>query len=171
MLPTVKTLKTSAIASVLALSLAIPAAPAFAWGDREQGILTGVLGTLAVGAIINEANKPKQRVVYGGTKSYQGNGNAYGRQNNHNTSYQPRRHVVQDDIYTSASALAFNSYTSSERREIQRDLARLGYYNGAIDGVFGPATYRATAAYARATGNLDRLATRNGAYVIFDTLV
>lgn len=156
MLPTVKTLKTSAIASVLALSLALPAAPAFAWGDREQGILTGVIGTLAATAIIKEVSKPK--VVYGGTKSYYGT-----------PSQQPR--PAQTDIYSSAAALAFNSYTYSERTQIQRDLKRRGYYTGAIDGVFGPATYRATAAYAKATGNVQQLATRAGAYGIYDSLV
>ncbi len=158
MLPSVKTLKTSAIASVLALSLAIPAAPAFAWGDREQGILTGVLGTLAVTAIISEANKPAPAPVYRATKSYPG------------TPAPVPNHNQVAASYASASQ-AFNSYSSSERREIQRDLQRLGYYKGAIDGVFGEQTFRATAAYARATGNLNLLATRNGAFGIYDTLV
>lgn len=161
MLPTVKTLKTSAIASMLAVALAIPAAPALAWGQREQDVLKGVVGTLVIGALIKEVTKPEPKVVYG-TKSYSGNG--------YNNGYQQPR-PVQTDIYSSAAAQAFNSYTSSERRDIQRDLARRGYYAGSIDGVFGPATYRATAAYARATGNLDRLATRNGAYGIYDSLV
>lgn len=161
MLPTVKTLKSSAIASVLAISLALPAAPALAWGQREQDVLKGVVGTLVIGALIKEATKPEPKVVYG-TKGYAGNG--------YNTGHYPPR-PAQADIYSSAAALAFNSYTYSERQQIQRDLKRRGYYAGAIDGVFGPATYRATAAFAQATGNVQRLATRAGAYGIYDSLV
>jgi len=45
--------------------------------------------------------------------------------------------------------------------EVQRRLARAGYYHGAIDGILGPATRRAIAAYERdhqmpAYGVLDR---------------
>jgi len=166
MLPSVKTLKTSAIASVLALCLAIPAAPAFAWGQREQDVLKGVIGTLAVTALIKEVRKPRQQIVYGGPKSY--SSNAY--DSGYNTGYQQPRQT-QSDIYSSAAAQAFNSYTYSERQQIQRDLKRRGYYSGSIDGAFGPQTFRATAAYARATGNVERLATRNGAYGIYDSLV
>ena len=158
MLPTVKTLKSSAVATVLALSLAIPAAPAFAWGQREQDVLKGVIGTLAVTALIKEVRKPKKQVVYG-TKSYEPT-----------YTYQPPRQP-RIDIYSTAAAQAFNSYSYRERVEIQRDLARLGYYNGTYDGSFGPMTYRATAAYARDTGNLDLLGSRNGAYGIYDSLV
>lgn len=164
MLPTVKTLKTSAIATVLAISLAIPAAPAMAWGQREQDVLKGVLGAVAVGVIINEVTKPKPQPVYRATKSYAGTG--------YNQGYNPgyNQQAVVDASYNAAKQ-AFNSYTSSERRNIQRDLQRRGFYHGAIDGAFGQQTYRATAAYARATGNLNLLATRNGAFGIYDSLV
>jgi peptidoglycan hydrolase-like protein with peptidoglycan-binding domain len=33
--------------------------------------------------------------------------------------------------------------------ELQRRLARAGYYDGAIDGIMGPATRRALRAYER----------------------
>jgi peptidoglycan hydrolase-like protein with peptidoglycan-binding domain len=36
--------------------------------------------------------------------------------------------------------------------ELQRRLARNGYYSGAIDGIMGPATRRAIRAYARDHG-------------------
>lgn len=166
MLLSVKTLRTSAIASALALSLAIPALPAHAWGQREQDVLKGVVGTLAVTALIKEVTKPEPKVVYRGTKSYAGP--AYN--SSYNSGYRPAPQV-QNDIYSSAAAQAFNSYTYSERQQIQRDLKRRGYYAGEIDGVFGPATYRATLAYAQATGNVQRLATRAGAYGIYDSLV
>ena len=106
MLPTVKALKSSAIASVLAISLALPATPALAWGQREQDVLKGVVGTLVIGALIKEATKPEPKVVYG-TKSYYGNG--------YNNGYQPPR-PAQTDIYSSAAALAFmRSRCSSSR--------------------------------------------------------
>ena len=159
MLPFVKTLKTSAIASVLAISLAIPAAPAHAWGQREQDVLKGVIGTVIVGALINEAIKPQPKVVYTGTKSYV----------TPTPVYAPAHHG-NADAYASIAASAFNSYSFYERQEIQRDLKRLGYYAGAIDGTFGPQTFRATVAFARSTGNLDRLATRNGAFAVYDIL-
>lgn len=185
MLPNVKTMKSSAIAALLALSLAVPAAPAFAWGQREQDVLKGVLGTLAVTAIIKEANKnraqPQQKYYYvdpqpqqqhyngrgnGRGKSHYSNGNGYGHQKptySHNQGYT--------NVYNTAAAQAFNSYSHGERQAIQRRLARQGYYSGGIDGSFGPGTYRAIAAYARDTGNLDRLASRNGAFAVYDGLI
>jgi peptidoglycan hydrolase-like protein with peptidoglycan-binding domain len=41
---------------------------------------------------------------------------------------------------------------SDETRELQRRLARAGYYHGAIDGILGPQTRRAIAAYERDHG-------------------
>lgn len=159
MLPSVKTLKTSAIASVLAISLAIPAAPAFAWGQREQDVLKGVIGTVIIGALINEAVKPKPRTVYTGTKSYATPSYTYAKPQHGNSH-----------VYYSVAASAFNSYSYSQRKEIQRDLKRLGYYGGAIDGTFGERTFRATVAFARSGGHLNKLATRNGAFAIYDIL-
>jgi peptidoglycan hydrolase-like protein with peptidoglycan-binding domain len=37
--------------------------------------------------------------------------------------------------------------------ELQRRLARAGYYDGAIDGIMGPATRRAIRAYQRDRGS------------------
>jgi len=168
MLPYVKTLKTSAIATLLALSLAIPAAPALAWGQREQDVLKGVLGTLAVGAILREANKdraPAPQYYYVDPKPQHGTG--YG----HHPKKPSYGHPRHTSVYDTPAAQAFNSYTRHERQAIQRQLARHGYYNGGIDGSFGPGTYRAVAAYARDTGNADRLASRNGSFAIYDGLI
>jgi peptidoglycan hydrolase-like protein with peptidoglycan-binding domain len=41
---------------------------------------------------------------------------------------------------------------SDETRELQRRLARAGYYHGAIDGILGPQTRRAIQAYERDHG-------------------
>ncbi len=160
MLPCVKSTKSTAIAALLAISVAIPASPALAWGQREQDVLKGVLGTLAVTAVIKEINKnnnPKPNVIYAVPEH--GRAPVY---------YQPAHPPT--DIYSTSSAQAFNSYSYNERQAIQRQLARRGFYRGAIDGSFGQQTYRATLAYARATGDLRLLATRNGAFAVFDSL-
>jgi hypothetical protein len=181
MLPNVKTMKSSAIAALLAVSLAVPAAPAFAWGQREQDVLKGVLGTLAIGAIINEANKgrrpaaqpqhyyvdPRPQGHYVEPRPQQGHGHGY------NNGHRPRTpdHYAYNSVHGTPAAQAFNTYTRGERQQIQRKLARHGYYNGGIDGSFGAGTYRAIAAYARDTGNADRLSSRNGAFALFDSLI
>ncbi|MGA8482149.1 MAG: peptidoglycan-binding protein, partial [Chthoniobacterales bacterium] len=45
-----------------------------------------------------------------------------------------------------------NQYWSDLTGAVQTELARDGYYRGAIDGVFGPDTARAIRAYRRAKG-------------------
>jgi len=162
MLPCVKTVQNSAIAALLAVTMALPAAPALAWGQREQDVLKGVLGTLAVTAIIREANKdraPAPKYYYVDPTP------------NHGHYTPPKPTHSYTNVYNTAAAHAFNSYSRHERQAIQRQLARFGYYNGGIDGSFGPGTYRAIAAYARDTGNKDRLASRTGAYAIYDGLI
>ena len=172
MLPNVKTIRTTAIASLLAISLAIPAAPALAWGQREQDMLKGVLGTLAVAALIREANKdrapaPKYYYVDPKPQPQPQYGNAYG----HGPKKPAYGHNSYNSVYGTPAAQAFNSYSRQERQAIQRQLARHGYYSGGIDGAFGPGTYRAITAYARDTGNNERLATRNGAFAVYDALI
>ena len=60
MLPAVSTLKRNTIAMLTAFAIALPAAPALAWGQREQDVLKGVVGTLAVQALIREAKRPQR---------------------------------------------------------------------------------------------------------------
>jgi len=164
MLPYVKSVKTAALSALLAVSLALPATPALAWGDREQGVLTGIIGTLAVGGLIREANKdrtpaPRYYYVEPRPQHYYGNGNGH------------RSSRVQESVYNTPAAQAFNSYSRSERLAIQRRLSAQGYYYGGIDGSFGPGTYRAVEAYARDSGNRDRLSSRNGAFALYDSLI
>jgi hypothetical protein len=49
-------------AAVIGGVLAFAAAPAHAWGDREQGILTGIIGTLII-QDINRGNTQQGTVV------------------------------------------------------------------------------------------------------------
>ena len=74
-------------------------------------------------------------------------------------------------IYTTHAARAFNSYSSTERRLIQRRLAYWGYYRGAVDGSFGPGTYSAVVAYARDNGYGRSLGSTAGAFGVYDGLI
>lgn len=45
--------------AIAAVAASLTSTPAVAWGDREQGILTGVLGTL----ILQEIQRPQEPVI------------------------------------------------------------------------------------------------------------
>jgi len=45
--------------AIAAVAASLASTPAMAWGDREQGILTGVLGTL----ILQEIQRPQEPVI------------------------------------------------------------------------------------------------------------
>lgn len=161
-------LKTSAIAAVTALSLAVStAAPAHAWGKNEQNFLKGVAAAVIVGSIIKNSQahaQPAPAPVYQ-APAYQpapqhphrGHGRVVG--------------STQNSIYATPAAQAFNSYGSRERKAIQSQLRAYGYYSGGIDGSFGPGTYRAVVAYARDTGGERQLGDRGGAYGVYDSLI
>jgi len=154
MLPTVKTVKASMIATLTALSIvAIPATPAHAWGEREQNFLAGVATAVIIGEVIknnrraNAAPAPAPAPVYA----------------------EPR--PTHTSIYRTPAARAFNSYSASERRAIQRNLRAWGYYRGGLDGSFGPTTYNAIVAYARDEGISRNLSNTGGAFAIYDGLI
>ena len=44
------------LATAFAVAL-VPAAPALAWGDREQGVVTGIAGTLLLQSILRDLEK------------------------------------------------------------------------------------------------------------------
>lgn len=154
MLPAVKTAKRNLIASITALTMALPAAPALAWGDREQGFLTGVVTAVIVEELIknNRARRaaPPQYVYVEPAPVYSS---------------------PSTSIYHTPAARAFQSYSLHERKAIQRNLRAWGYYRGGIDGAFGPGTYNAVAAYARDSGNSGSLGTISGAYGVYDGLL
>jgi hypothetical protein len=148
-------LKSTAIAAVAALSVAaIPAAPAHAWGKREQGFVAGVVTAVIINELIDSnkrkvvpAPAPAPRPVY----------------------VEPR--PTYGSVYNTPAAQAFNSYSRTDRKAIQRSLRAQGYYYGSIDGSFGPGTYNAVAAYARDAGASGHLGTAGGAYAIYDGLI
>jgi len=151
MLLPVQTIKSTLIAAVTALSIAaLPANPALAWGDREQGIVTGIAATLLITEIVKNERKRREaapEVIYIETPA-------------HTTS-----------IYRTPAARAFSTYSLAERKAIQRNLRAWGYYSGRIDGSFGPSTYNAVASYASDEGITRSLNSTAGAYGVYDSLI
>jgi hypothetical protein len=189
MLPLLRFAPTTALIAALALPL-----PAFAWGKDEQNFTKGVVTALIAGALINNMSgqaqaQPRPQPIYEPRHPrYQ------------EPVYQPpvyRQPVYQapvyqqpvypapvyqapvyqqptyraPSVYTTPAAQAFNSYSRNERLRIQSTLANYGYYTGAIDGAFGPGTYRAVVTFAQSKGRLAELDTRGGAYTLYDGLI
>jgi Putative peptidoglycan binding domain len=164
MLPAIalNNLKRSAIAGLAALSIAaIPMSPAYAWGDNEQNFLKGVATAVIVGKIIQGSrhNTRPQAPMY------------FEQPQPVPQYHRPQHQQPAASIYNTAAARAFQSYSSSERRLIQRRLSAYGYYGGGADGAFGPATYRAVVAYARDEGAIRSLESASGAYSLYDGLI
>jgi hypothetical protein len=159
MLPTVMTAKRNLIAALAAATLALPAAPALAWGKKEQGFVAGVVTTIIVdelftqGRIAREARRSPE-VIYVERPTYgTGSGSGSG----------------TTSIYRTPAAKAFQSYSLHERKAIQRNLRAWGYYRGGIDGSFGPGTYNAITAYARDEGV--SLGSTGNAFGVYDSLI
>ena len=149
-------LKSTTVAAIAAMSIAAStAAPAHAWGKKEQGFVAGIATAVIIDQIIegNRARKvapapaPAPRVYY----------------------EEPR--VKHGSIYATPAAQAFNSYSKHERKAIQRSLRAQGYYRGGVDGAFGPGTYNAVVAYARDAGAAGNLRSAGGSYAIYDGLI
>jgi hypothetical protein len=159
MLLSVMNAKTTLIAGLTALSIAaVPATPALAWGDKEQGFVAGVATAVIVDELLK--NNRKARLYDRGYTAAP-------------TYVEPRpvyvtpRHTTT--IYGTPAGRAFQSYSSSERKAIQRNLRAYGYYRGGIDGSFGPGTYNAITAYARDEGQ--SLKSTAAAYGVYDGLI
>lgn len=159
MLLSVTNAKTTLIAGLTALSIAaVPAAPALAWGDKEQGFVAGVTTAIIVDELLK--NNRKARLYdrgYTAAPTYVEPRTVY---------VEPRRTV---SLYSTPAARAFQSYSPSERKAIQRNLRAWGYYRGGIDGAFGPGTYNAITAYARDEGQ--SLSSTSAAYGVYDGLL
>lgn len=154
MLPTVMTVKSTMIAAIAALSIAaVPATPALAWGDKEQGFVAGVATAVIVDEILKNSRKVREA------------------RRAPAPVYVEPRPTYTTSIYRTPAAQAFNSYSASERKAIQRNLRAWGYYRGGIDGSFGPGTYNAIVAYAQDEGATGNLRSTSGAYAVYDGLI
>lgn len=166
-----KTARTTAIAALTALSVAaIPAAPAFAWGKKEQGFVAGVATAVVVDQLLRQRRMaPRPAPVYT-APAYAAP--AYAAPAYPEPVYAaPAPVVVPTTIHATPVARAFNSYSLTERKAIQRSLRSAGYYSGGIDGAFGPRTYNAVIAFARDSGAGGNLKTTGGAFAIYDGLI
>lgn len=159
MLLSVMNAKTTMLAGLTALSIAaVPATPALAWGDKEQGFVAGVATAVIVDEILKNRRARMAAPVYVAPAP---------------TYVEPRRTYVEPrhttSIYATPAGRAFQSYSLRERKAIQRNLRAWGYYRGGIDGAFGPGTYNAVTAYARDEGV--SLSTNAKAFGVYDGLL
>lgn len=180
MLPTkFSVAKNTAIAAVMAVSLALTAAaPAHALGKNERNFLKGVAATLIIGAIINDAQARSRPAPAPQPQPHYGN---RGHRNEYRNEYRDERRNehrttgrvigTSTSIYATHAAQTFGRYSVNERRAIQRSLRAYGYYNGGIDGAFGPGTYNAVLAYARDTGGAHQVNSQAGSFGIYDSLI
>lgn len=168
--------KHAATAAVTALTIAATAAAPVSAGEKEREFLKGALATVAVGTILlgitnqgqaRPVNRPAPQPVYRPAPVYN-----YVPAPAHAPVYRPAPapHYHQS-IHQTAAARAFNAYSLTERRAIQRRLAAAGYYFGGIDGAFGPGTYNAITAYAADRRNGGNLTTTAGAFAVYDGLI
>ncbi len=168
MLPTVMTAKRNLVAAITAASIAIiPAAPALAWGEKEQGFVAGV----ATAVIVDELLKNNRKA-----RAYDRGHTAAPVYVQPRTVYVEPRTVYREpthtsSIYATPAGRAFQSYSLAERKAIQRNLRAWGYYRGGIDGAFGPGTYNAVVAYARDEGASGSLRSSAGAYGVYDGMI
>jgi putative peptidoglycan binding protein len=65
---------------------------------------------------------------------------------------QPTRRVPLGTTVETMDRTAVNGYTVGQVRQVQQALHRLGYYNGDVDGDFGPNTQNALQRYQMSAG-------------------
>lgn len=168
MLPnvTLNRLRTGAIASVTALSMALASATPSLALDKKERALLGILAAAAiVGVIANDARKKRAQQGYDDAPRYDDYPDQYYPPRHDEPRYQPQPH------YGTSGVSAFTEYSPASRRAIQGRLRAYGYYTGPIDGAYGPGTRRAIEAYARDTGNAGLLGSRNGTVTLLNGLL
>ncbi len=106
---------------------AVPATPALAWGDKEQGFVAGVTTAIIVDELLKN-NRKARLYDQGYSKSP-----VYREPRYVEPRYDEPRHTTS--VYSTPAARAFQSYSLRERKAIQRNLRAYGYYRGGIDGV------------------------------------
>ncbi len=156
--------KTATIAGIAAVAVAIQPLPALALGKKERGFIAGAATVLLLEELVRHGReRPAPRPL---PHRYDPPPPVY--------DPPPRCTTCGGGGYhrherVSPAAAAFNNYPYRDRIAIQRALWRLGYYRGAIDGAFGPATNTAVAAYARDC----RLSLRSveSSYAVYDSLL
>ncbi|MCX7289033.1 MAG: peptidoglycan-binding domain-containing protein [Rhodobacterales bacterium] len=154
MLPTVMTARRTLVAALTAASIAaVPAAPALAWGDKEQSFVAGVATAVLIDRLFlrdRRARVAQPAPVY---------------------NFVEPAAPATTSIYRTPAARAFQSYSAAERKAIQRQLRAYGYYHGGLDGSFGPGTYGAIKTFAADEGLSGKLSGVNTAFGVYDSLL
>lgn len=173
-----------ALAAASAIAMGSFSAPAFALGKTEKGILAGIAAAVIVNQLISnnraEAAPQVQQPRYDDNAHWNNgrgpkheprpprdrrDGHWDERNGNRGPAHQPYQPPPQQvSVHTTPLGIAFKQYNAADRKTIQRRLRSAGYYNGTIDGSFGPASYNAMTAYARSVGHDGNLGTTGGAY-------
>lgn len=135
-------------------------------GVDESDIVKGVVASVLIGSVVNGMMQPRPVQPVPARPVYQP------------APVRPPVYAPQPvyvpapvSIYQTPVARAFNSYSYYERQMIQRRLAAHGYYFGGIDAAFGPGTYNAVVAYARAARLSADLGSTAGAFGVYDSLL
>lgn len=171
------------IGATLALSMAavLAAQPAQAQnGDIAKGILIGV----ATGVVVNQIAKDQARrqgnvIPDNGWQQPQTRMSSSGYQPDTYTrttyapaTYAPAPEWVSRPIQqVSPTRRAFNSQERQLRISIQYQLMQNGFYDGAIDGAWGPRTQQALFSYARSRDQVAMLTTVRGTNQLFSDIL
>ncbi|NPD14645.1 peptidoglycan-binding protein [Xinfangfangia sp. D13-10-4-6] len=165
--------RTAAVALIAATSLGLTSMPALAWGKKEQGFVAGVATAVIVDQLIQNGQHRRQhnQPGYYQPPQYVAPPPAYVPPPA--PTYRPHRPAPQtyNSVHATPAGQAFRTYSVSERKAIQRQLRRAGYYYGSIDGTFGTGTYNAITAWARDSGASANLRSTGGAFAVYDGLL
>lgn len=169
--------RSATIAAIAATALVAAPFPALALGKKEKGFLMGVAAAVIVDQLVEHNRSARAPTYYADPSPYYGStAPTY-----YEPGYrEPARHYPERStccgsggvqVNATPAAHAFRSYSPWERRAIQQRLRAQGYYRGAIDGAFGPATYEAVTRFAADQGMRGNLGSTAGAFSVYDCLL
>ncbi len=150
----------------IAVAVAIAAAPRpvqAQGGDITRGVLLGLVGGYSVDQYMHHQGlfQPQTEV----------SAPVYAPQPTAPVYYQPSGPTAAAYSQASPDSRAFNSEDRQVRIAIQYNLMQSGFYNGALDGVWGPATEDAVFHYARSHDQVAMLATEDDARQLFAAIL
>lgn len=152
------------VAVAVAMAFGGGATPAAAQGgDITKGLLLGLVGGYAVNQYIQHQRGAQTRSVV----SYP----SYVQQPTTPVTYQQPPSTAPSFSHSSPDSRAFSSEDRQVRIAIQYNLMQAGFYNGALDGIWGPATEDAVFHYARAHDQVAMLATEDGSRQLFSSIL
>lgn len=173
--------RSATIAAIAATALASAPFPALALGKAERGFLMGVAAAVIVDQLVEHNRTARAPAYYAPPAAAYPAYPTYSEPSYREPRYrEPARHHSEPSacchssgvpVGATPAAQAFRSYSPYERRAIQQHLRAQGYYWGAIDGTFGPATYEAVTRFAADQGMRGNLRSTAGAFSVYDCLL